>query len=193
MKQRMAIHSNLETTKVSSSLAMTIVLISWGMLFATLFLMYVIYRSSNPVWPPMGMERISLFVPTISLALMLISSLTFEIAKNAFKNNLPKKCKIYWWATFILGLGFLFFQTMLWKIFHGADLYASSGIFPSILHAFTWIHFVHMVLGVMGLMFLFPLLKKSHENGLMRFENVGKFWHFLGIIWLIMFVILFLI
>ena len=54
---------NVEGQKIVSSIAMTIVLISFSMLFASLFMGYAVYRIQNPVWPPMGMQRVPTSVP----------------------------------------------------------------------------------------------------------------------------------
>ena len=42
------------TERDRADLAMTVVLVSFTMLFASLFLMYMVYRVTNSVWPPMG-------------------------------------------------------------------------------------------------------------------------------------------
>jgi cytochrome c oxidase subunit 3 len=73
----------------------------------------------------------------------------------------------------------------------GAGLYVSSGIFASLTYAFTWIHFAHMVLGVLALFYLKKVLRPQTQNILTKTSSVGNFWYFLEIVWIIMFITLF--
>jgi heme/copper-type cytochrome/quinol oxidase subunit 3 len=179
--------------KSTHHLAMMVALVSWAMLFATLFLGYTIFRFSNKVWPPMGMEKISLFIPSMSLIIIAVSSWSMELTKKYYQAKNFASAKRNWLTTIILGLAFLLSQYFLWQKLHQVGLFAHMGIFPSILHGFTWIHFAHVVLGILGLLYLRPIFKASSntEEFFFRLENVLKFWHFLGIIWLIMYLVLF--
>ena len=96
----------IEKDKLRSSLAMTIVLISFSMLFATLFLGYALYRSSATTWPPMGLERISLTIPLISTALLILSSFTLNRAREAFDLDKKTNFKSFFLVTLILAIGF---------------------------------------------------------------------------------------
>jgi len=69
----------------------------------------------------------------------------------------------------------------------------TSGIFGSVIYGFTWIHAVHMVLGLCALLYLKIVLKPNTVNVLQKTVNVEKFWHFLGVIWIIMFLTLFVL
>ena len=73
-------------------LAMTVALISWSMLFATLLLGYFVYRFSQTVWPPLGVSSVPLLWPNLSLISVLASSATL-IAGH--KSLIQKKIKHY--------------------------------------------------------------------------------------------------
>ncbi len=179
-----------------SSLAMTIALISWMMLFASLFMAYAIYRFQNSVWPPMGFEKVSLLLPSISTAFIVISSFTYHKAYQFFALESKKSFKAMIFTTFGLGIGFLVSQIMLWNFLNVNGMYVESGIFSSILHAFTWVHAAHVVLALAALVFyIFPICfsEEVHTKYFSRILNVGRFWHFLGIIWILMFVFIFVL
>lgn len=182
-----------QASRLRNNLAFNVAFISWGMLFATLFLGYAIYRSSANVWPPMGLTKVSLIYPGISTLIVLISSFfAYEMKKSAMANNIAKS-KLNLKLTITFGLGFMISQMVLWHSMNVMGLYVSSGIFASILHAFTWIHAAH-VFG--ALIFLFYVVWCLRKNNLDEREqtiilNAEKFWHFLGIIWLVMFFALF--
>jgi cytochrome c oxidase subunit 3 len=197
MERTATIHSHsIEGKRLVSSIAMLVVLVSFSMLFASLFLGYSYYRITSEVWPPMGMEKVDLLFPTMSTFAIVISSFTFMVFKakylggGAFKKTLP-------WliATIALGVTFMYTQFALWGDLKSKGFYASSGVFHSLVYSFTWIHAAHIVVALLALIYLIPVTMKkdctiSEEN---KVNNVGKFWHFLDVIWLLMYFIIFVI
>jgi cytochrome c oxidase subunit 3 len=182
-----------QASRIRNSLAINVALISWAMLFATLFLGYAIYRSSANVWPPMGLTKISLVYPGISTLIVLISSyFAFLTRKSSLEGNLIKT-KLNLNLTLFFGLGFLISQSYLWHSLNMMGLYVSSGIFASILHAFTWIHAAHVLGALIFLGYVWWVLRseKLSEREQQIVINAEKFWHFLGIIWLVIFFALF--
>ena len=61
-------HIYKEKESRKDSIAMTVTLVSFSMLFATLMLGYTVYRFSNQVWPPIGFSQINLLYPIVSTA-----------------------------------------------------------------------------------------------------------------------------
>ncbi len=180
------------TERDRADLAMTVVLVSFTMLFASLFLMYMVYRVTNSVWPPMGYDKIPLTIPTISTILLLLSSFTLREAHRKYlarKNFAPM-----FFTTLLLGIVFLVSQAFLWRYLDATGVYVESGIFASILHAFTCIHAGHVVIAFLALLFCLPALRSKNEKRdySIRFSNTSKFWHFLGIVWILMFLGLFI-
>lgn len=183
----------MKRVELQNNLAMTIALVSWAMLFATLFMGYAIYRSSSNVWPPMGFNKVSLTLPIIStMAILLSSYFCYQTKLNLKLQNLVK-AKANLNLTLGLGLLFMAIQTLLWNHLKSTGVYVSSGIFASIIYAFTWIHAAHVICGIAALFYLRMVLKPTKNNLLQIGINVEKFWHFLGIIWIIMFLTLFVI
>jgi cytochrome c oxidase subunit 3 len=189
--------TNLATKKMSeadqgqeivSSVAMIVVLISFAMLFATLMMGFAMFRFTAPVWPPSGMVRPSLVLPSLSTILIFLSSLSYIWFE---KNIANKKGLIF---TMIFGIGFMIVQSLFWHQLKSNGIFVSSGIFPSIIYAFTWIHAAHIV-AALGLLFWlhFYALKENDTKTLLRVSSVGKFWHFLGIVWIIMFTTIFVL
>lgn len=173
-----------------SNISTLVTLISFTMLFATLFLGYALFRLTAETWPPMGMEAVSLGLPALSTAVIFISSITYWL----YERNLESggRSNKYLLATGFFGLLFLGTQTLLWKSLMASGLYASSGVFGSIIFSFTWIHSAHILMGLSALGWLGFKLKRNKAT-LQTVQNVGKFWHFLGIIWFLMFITIFAI
>lgn len=171
-----------------------IVILSGAMLFATLFMGYAIYRTSATFWPPLGIPKIALTVPLISTLVILLSSWFAYLVKVQVKLNQIEKAHSYLNLTLVFGALFLVVQSYLWYHMKSTGVFiGTSGIFGSVLYGFTWIHAVHMVCGLCALIYLKIVLKPAMPNNLQRTINVEKFWHFLGVIWIIMFLTLFVL
>lgn len=182
--------------QIKSSIAMSVLLVSFGMLFATMMLGYAAYRVTSDAWPPMGMERVPLFYPVISTIIILLSSLTYALFEKAFFAQDKERAKLFWVTTIVLGLGFMASQFLLWnQMINELGYVVESGIFASLLHALTWVHAAHIVGALFWLLYLLPVFRA--KSSVTQYENrvlsAGKFWHFLDFIWIIMFVFLFVL
>lgn len=179
---------NEQGQEIISSVAMIVTLVSFAMLFATLMMGFAMFRITAPVWPPAGMVKPSLLLPSLSTFCIFLSSMSFIW----FEKNIADKRGLI--LTIVLGLGFMLIQTLLWHSLKSQGIFVSSGIFPSIIYAFTWIHAAHIVVAL-GLLFwlYFSALKEVSPKSQLQAANVGKFWHFLGIVWFIMFVTIFVL
>jgi cytochrome c oxidase subunit III len=183
----------LKRKSLSSSVAMTMIMVSFSMVFATLMLGYFSYRFTSDVWPPMGMKRVDLGLPTTSTVLILLSSLTYFLAEGAIAQDSLKKFKAYFSTTFVLSIVFMAVQSWLWFSLKKNGLFVDSGIFASMIYGFTWIHAAHVVGGIVALMCLVPtfLGKREASSSALWVKNVGIYWHFLGVVWVIMYFCLF--
>lgn len=175
-------------------LAMTVAIISWSMLFATLLLGYFVYRFSQTVWPPLGVASIPMTLPNISLLVVMLSSLTLWFAQVQGKASKNSSMRIYTMATFVLGITYMVVQFMFWNQLNDLNVYSSSNIFGSILHGFTWIHAGHMVGAVIALLFYIAVTQKDAriKKWESYFANTCMFWHFLTLIWAVLYFTLFI-
>lgn len=178
-----------ELKLLKSSVAMTVTLISFGMLFASLFLGYFLVRFNAPVWPPVEIQGMPVALPLLSTLVMLLSSVTyFKFEKS------DSQRKLYWTLTVFLGLLFLVLQGSLWMALKNSGILIANGIAPSMVYAFSWLHAGHIVLGLGAVLWLgFYLFKKPQGLTEIKLINVGKFWHFLGVIWLLMYLMMFVL
>ncbi len=169
---------------------MTMVLITGGMLFATLFMGYAVFRSSSVVWPPVGVEKVELTIPLLSTVIIALSSYFMFQTTKAIKSGDLSKATLELNFTLILGGAFMLIQSYFWYSLKASGFYVTSGIFTSIVYAYTWIHALHVVFGLISLLWLKWSFKKN-LNLTQKCINVERFWHFLGIIWGLMFLTIF--
>ncbi|MAW07004.1 MAG: hypothetical protein CME61_01845 [Halobacteriovoraceae bacterium] len=187
-------NSSLEkkTLEAQSSITMTILLVSFSMLFGTLFLGYLIYRFRADQWPPMGINYTNVWIPTLSTMLIIMSSFSFYMfEKNIIKGQGFKK---FFWLTEFLIISFGVSQFTLWDDLKLMGINSDTGVFGSMIHGFTWIHAAHILIGFILVSYLYKYFTKALElKDILFIKNVGKCWHFLGLVWIVLYVILFLI
>lgn len=180
---------NQEMLLVQNSVAMTVTLCSFAMLFATMFLGYFLVRSNVSVWPPIEIQGLPQGLPFFSTVVMLLSSLTyyfFEHKSNGRKTNFI--------LTIVFGVLFLFSQWLLWGSLEDSGILVSDGMVPSMVYAFTWLHAAHIALALFLLLWLgFYVFFRTAGFNQIKVINVGKFWHFLGIVWILMYLLIFVL
>lgn len=187
-----------EKDKNKIAIAMVISLISLAMLFATLFLVYGILRMRSAVWPPMDLSLRSLVAPYISTVAIGLSSATYMLFFKSFRQKSWGLARGLWALTICFGLAFFLSQNSLWNELKNLGVYSDTGLIGSILYGFTYVHFGHVLVAFMSL--LWPIFylwgSRLNENSSRKIEvvkNIGTFWHFLGIIWALMFLSIFII
>lgn len=196
----------LHKTDVPSSIGMTVLLVSWAMMFATLFLVYAVLRGTSDSWPPMGLPSVPLLFPHLSTLIMVLSSFSLVVFQKKMEAGAALPMKRWYGATLFFGILFLVSQKLFWNELNKIGFYVHAGAFSSLIYSFTWIHAGHMVLGILGLLWPYFFVRKlagegqgksweqlpEFGKGRLRVYNIGKFWHFLGIIWLVMYFSLFI-
>jgi cytochrome c oxidase subunit 3 len=187
----------VELIKVSNSIGLLITMISFTMLFATLFLYYALIRVSAPVWPPMGVEKIDVIFPKLSTFFILMSSVSYELFRWTMDGSRKNKTYSLFFLvlTLLLGGFFLVNQFKLWSWLEVQGYFVGSGIYSSIIYAFTWVHSAHILIAFSLMIYLLgKVVSKDFQTlSFMTISNVRTFWHFLGIIWIIMYLVLFIL
>lgn len=178
--------------EVQSSITMTILLVSFSMLFGTLLLGYLIYRARAAQWPPMGVEVPGLYAPSLSTFFIILSSAFYYLMENSVKKHDAKK-KFYFWCTEVSIVAFAFSQFNLWNELGLVGIYSDSGILGSMMYGFTWIHAAHILVGFMLVSSLYSIVHSAEVGfkGIIKVKNYGLIWHFLGLVWLVLYLLLF--
>ena len=191
-----AMNIKYDGKNVANSIAMVITLVSFTMLFAVFFLGYAIFRFNAQEWPPMGMDKVGLGIPSLSTLIIVLSSVSLVIVEGAIKQGDKKKAKYIGLISLILGFGFIGSQFTLWESLRDRGIFQGTGIYASLIYGFTWTHVGHMVLAVIlklwlvAKVFRVPELKELKENVV---KNISAFWHFLGVVWVLIYVTLFVL
>ena len=129
---------------------------------------------------------------TYSTIVLIISSITFFLAKKAIKANNTSLTTVYLLITLGLGLMFVYLQ------FKGFDLLFNQGLVPfgssskvtvSFLYAFVFVHVAHLFGGMISLIYVIynHYKQKYNSSQCLGIELSGMYWHFMDFIWVYLF------
>ncbi|MGH7763497.1 MAG: cytochrome c oxidase subunit 3 [Candidatus Dormibacteraceae bacterium] len=178
---------------------MYIFLASEVMFFGSLFAVYFYLFGSHFVWPPPPPTTSEFYVnwfpiPLINTVVLLSSGVTCHFAADAMAADNRRRFFMLQIATIILGLGFEFGQLVEFISAFGRGMSFTANTFASAFFAMTGFHGLH-VLG--GLILLTLILYRASKGQFSSRHHVGVaavtlYWHFVDVVWLFLFSILYL-
>lgn len=124
----------------------------------------------------------------ISTTLIVISSLTYILAKKAMQNGKASLCTSFLIATLVLGIAFIFFQFQGFSQIVDQGYYftgETSSVTTSYIFLIAMVHIFHVVAGVISLLIvLYNQIKgKYSAQNMLGIELGATFWHFLDLLW----------
>lgn len=164
------------------------------MLFGSLFAGYILLRAGNPSFGA-GSGSLSVPMATFNTVVLITSSVTMVLAWAAAMERNLKRFRLFMGSTVLLGLVFLVVKYFEYsaKLEHG--LFPSHSTFMAIYFTFTGLHALHVVAGMGYNAFLWGS-KMWHTAPLQfanRVEASGLFWHFVDLVWIFLFPVLYLL
>ena len=133
-------------------------------------------------------------LPTINTALLLTSGVTLTIAHHALIANQRSKTILWMWITVLLGTIFLVCQGYEYAhAYKDLNLKLSSGVYGSTFYMLTGFHGFHVFVGTLMLLFITIRLMKGHFTPTRHFgfEGAAWYWHFVDVVWLGLYVIVY--
>ena len=170
------------------------------MLFGSLIGTYLVYRGHYPAGTPIpgtltvkGLFEIP--YTSVSAFALLMSSLAMVLALAAIQRGDIKRLKIWLLAVAGLGLVFLGGQVYEFTSFGAEGLHLATSTFGSTFFILTGFHGTHVSFGVIWLLMLFVLAQRGdmHQGRSLDVEIAGLYWHFVDIVWIIIFSAVYLI
>ena len=178
----------------NTKLAMWLFLGSECLLFGGLISTYMLYRNRQGTGPSPDQLWDIPFTSASSFVL-LMSSLTMVLAVSAANRNDDRNTKLWMIATATLGGLFLSGQVYEFSTFYREGLGYSESLFASSFYTLTGFHGVHVGIGIIMLMATMGMVAKNKISGdkAETVEMVGLYWHFVDIVWIIIFTLVYLI
>ena len=184
-----------EESRRTSFVGMVMALASWTMLFAALFFAYAVLRLRAPAWPPDGLQPLPRALPFLNTLVLLASSVVLHVGVRAEAERKPGTLRRALLGTIALGSLFLGLQLAVWVPLWRSGFRIDTGTYGSIFYSLTVFHAVHVLAGLVAL----AVLLRGAISG--RFASgrasavrlSAMFWHFVGAVWIVMFVTIYLL
>lgn len=198
MESMAAVIDNARLIRTSGSanryrIGMWVALASILMMFTALTSAYIVRAGSSSDWQPVTMPR----VLWLSTALIIISSGTLETARRKLKGKFQSAHKRWLLVSAALEFVFLLSQLFAWRQLAQEGIYVSSNPHSSFFYLLTATHGVHLIGGLMALLFMSLRTRMGGENQLVAAQGqaaadaVTLYWHFMALLWIYLFVLLF--
>lgn len=184
-----------DTGLVNAKLGIWLFLASEVMLFGGLFSAYVLLRVGADVWPE-GSTILNVPLATVNTVVLISSSITMVLAWASLVRMDFKKYRLYNYGTLLCGAIFLFIKYLEYsaKFHHG--LFPSESTFLAIYFTLTGLHGLHIIAGMLVLIYLSWPGSKMWKTDPIRFtgrvEVAGLFWHLVDLVWIFLFPVLYL-
>jgi cytochrome c oxidase subunit 3 len=183
-----------DTGLTNGKLGIWLFLASEVMLFGALFSTYIILRTGAPEWPH---GELNVMLGAINTVILITSSVTMVMAWATLKLKDPAKHRLYLIGTFLLAGVFLVNKYFEYKDHFDKGETPAHSTFTAIYFTLTGLHGLHILGGmVVMLYFLGPgakLWKKNPDQFTNRIEYTGLYWHFVDLVWIFLFPILYLL
>jgi cytochrome c oxidase subunit III len=192
----------------ASTLGMWVFLVTEIMFFGGLFMAYIVYRGASPEGFAEASHHLNVTWGAINTVVLIVSSLTMALAVRAAQTSAPPKVQVGWLlATIALGAAFLGVKVIEYgdKFTHNlvpgpgfvweGKYPAAAEQFYSLYFCMTGLHALHMVIGI-GIMSVIAVMAWRRQFDELYFTPVevsGLYWHFVDIVWIFLFPLLYLI
>lgn len=178
----------------STKLAMWIFLASECLLFGALITTYVLYRGVSETGPYPG-DVFDIPYTSVSSFVLLASSLTMVLALAAAQKRDFVRMRLWLIATALLGLTFVGGQVYEFTSFYDEGLTLSTNLFGTTFYVLTGFHGVHVTVGIFMLLSLVSMSAAGRlpDDAAFPVEMVGLYWHFVDIVWIVIFTVVYLI
>jgi heme/copper-type cytochrome/quinol oxidase subunit 3 len=172
------------------------------MFFGVLIANHLVYRQNPPLGTPDPRAIFDIELTSVSTFVLLMSSLMMALAVAAIEKNNLKSFRRCILATCFFGLIFLGGQVYEFIHFVNGNpeagvpgLTLQSSLFGSTFYVLTGTHGIHVAIGIIWLMslYFFSLTGKLTHHQAIDVESAGLYWHFVDIVWIVIFTVVYLL
>ncbi len=178
----------------SAKLAMWLFLASEVMFFTGLIGAYIVLRAGFSAWPHPG-EELSIPIAAFNTFILLSSSMTMALGVAAVHQSDVLKLRLFLGLTILLGLGFLGVKAYEYSLKFSHGHFPGTGLFWDCYFTLTGFHGLHVLAGVLANLWILALtfggafLKRRGH----MVEISGLYWHFVDLVWIFLFPLLYLL
>lgn len=165
------------------------------LLFGALISTFLLYRGKEPRTGPAVADLYDIEFTSVSSFVLLMSSLTMVLALSAIQRGDHLRTRTWLLTTGLLGSTFVAGQVYEFTAFYREGLGFTTNIQSSAFYVLTGFHGVHVTIGIVMLLSLFvmSLRGKLPTERSETVEIIGLYWHFVDIVWILIFTVVYLI
>jgi cytochrome c oxidase subunit 3/cytochrome o ubiquinol oxidase subunit 3 len=188
-------HPATATGLSNEKVGMWAFLASECLLFGALISTYLLFKGQSKPGTLRPKDVFDIPYTSVSSFVLLMSSLTMVLALAAIQRGDHRRCRIWILTTALLGASFVAGQAYEFTTFVRAGLNLRVNLFGSSFFVLTGFHGAHVTIGVLMLLSLYSLSLKGKlpESKAETVELVGLYWHFVDIVWIVIFTLVYLI
>lgn len=168
----------------------------FGAFFSTYILLRIGAGGISGSWP-YGADYLNVTLATINTAILIASSLTMVMAWASLKMKRFSAFQVYFGLTILLAIGFLVIKGFEYSEEFSHGRYPQTSTFFAIYFALTGVHGLHILFGVIVNLYHFfsarALFQENAEKMTNRIEIAGLYWHFVDLVWIFLFPVLYLL
>jgi cytochrome c oxidase subunit 3 len=167
-----------------------IFLCSESVIFLAFFSGYALLKTSALNWLPAGVEGLEVHAPLINTIVLVSSSGTIYLAERFKAKENMALFRGFWLLSMAMGAYFLYGQYVEWS---ALQFGFTSGTFGGTFYLLTGFHGLHVAtgIGLMGLMLVKSFIPGNYAGGEQGVEATSLFWHFVDVIWIILFLLIY--
>lgn len=168
-------------------------LVAEGMIFIGMFGAYLAFRSVLPSWPPEGTPKLELLLPGVNTIILISSSFVMHNADTSIKKN--DVLGMQTWLAITAAMGGIFLVGQLYEYSH-LEFSLTTNLFASAFYVLTGFHGLHVLIGVSAIIaVLWRSRISGHYSNEKHFgvEAAEIYWHFVDVVWIILFGLLYLL
>jgi cytochrome c oxidase subunit III len=169
-------------------IAIWIAILSIAMLFLALTVVMVVRAVESSNWVHTAVPRLLYF----NTLVLITSSITFELSKRALKREATTQFVRWLYLTTGLGITFIAGQLVAWRQLTSQGIYITTNPSSSFLYLLTAAHGLHLLGGILALLYLVFRTRKIILNPRKRIavDIVAIYWHFMDGLWIYLLVLL---
>jgi len=188
-------HEVTNTGISNPKLGMWVFLASECLLFGGLISTFLLYKHNNAAGGPLPHDLYDIELTSISSFVLLMSSLTMVLAVSAIQRGDHPRLRLWLIVTAVLGSVFISGQVYEFQVFVKEGMGFTTNAASSAFFGLTGFHGVHVTLGIVMLLSTVVLsalgrLPRARSEAV---EIVGLYWHFVDVVWVLIFTIVYLI
>ena len=176
-------------SRIFTGFLLLVVVMTFGGLIAA----YIVIATNNVAeWNPFDLP-VQVWISTV---IIIVSSLTYHLAQRAIFREDQASARKLLVATTVLGAAFISSQILAWLALTSGGLYVRGNPYAGFFYILTAVHAVHVLGGItaLGAILLKVWYGVRGDEAILRSKTlaqvVGWYWHFMGALWIVLFVLL---